>query len=358
MPDYSLHQIDVFPKDLILDPRNPRIISSPTDYLCCEGEDFSKESIQAKVLEFLNKPKYKIKNLENSILRNGFLDIDSIFVKKYQNGKYLVLEGNRRTAAITNLRLKSTTPKEILSKLKRIPVKLVDFEKGTDEEKVIAQLLSIRHLDGPLEWEPMQQAFSVLNHYMKYFSNIHKEKEFFYDTKIRAELESDLGLTPKDIINKISIAKIFQQLKEFKFNVSSNHYSIIERVIMYPKLSTGYFGYNWKVLTFDNEGVQNFAYLCIEKSRVIKEPKKVRNLYNYYINGRADLINQLLRNDLNLEEAEGIFKSKGNNTRFINSLTKAKKELKKIRLSDFNGSSDECKLIKELKSIVDKLNTL
>ena len=358
MPEYNLKQLEVSAEDLMLDPRNPRLIPSPSQYLCGKDEDFSKRSIQEKVLQFLNQPKYKIKNLENSILKNGFLDIDSIFVKEYREGKYLVLEGNRRTAAITNLRLKSTTPKNTLSSLKRLPVKLIEFNKGADEDKVVAQLLSIRHLDGPLEWEPMQQAFTVFSHYTKYFSSMHGKSEFFYDTKIREELENDLGLAPKDIIKKIGIVRIYQQLKENEFNASSNNYSIIDRLISYPKLATGCFGYSFKTLSFSDEGIEKFAYLCIEPDRPINDPKKVRNLYNYFLNGRPDIVDLLSSHDISLQEAEEMYKTKGNSTRFVNTLKKAIRELDKLNPTDYTGTSEEVKLIKSIKLFEDKLSKL
>lgn len=358
MSDYTLEQINTSPENLILDPRNPRIIPSPSNYLCGENEDFSKISVQQNVLQFLNQPKYKIKNLENSILKNGFLDIDSIFVKKYKSGKYLVLEGNRRTAAITNLRLKSTTPSEIQASIKTVPVKLIKFSKGADEDKVIAQLLSIRHLDGPLEWEPMQQAFTVFSHYNKYFIKIYGKEDFFYDTKIRAELEGDLGLAPKDIIKKLGIVRIFQQLKEYNYTASSNHYSIIDRLISYPKLATGCFGYDYKTLSLSEDGIDKFANLCIEADRPISDPKKVRNLYNYFTNGRSDIVYLLSEGSITLKEADEMYKIKGNATRFINTLQKALKELEKLNPTDYTGTGEEIKLIKKIRLIAGKLNKL
>src|SRR5690349_20529822 len=87
---------------LLVDPNNYRFIDK-SEYKYVPLEQVPDELIQERTLSFLRgKSNDNISDLIASFKTNGFLDIDQIQVKQVGD-KYLVLEGNRRIAALKYL---------------------------------------------------------------------------------------------------------------------------------------------------------------------------------------------------------------------------------------------------------------
>ena len=89
---------------LLLDPNNYRLINderySPVSESMIQNDD-----VQKRTYNMLRGDKNEnIKDLLDSFLINGYLPVDQIQVSKFSDEKYLVLEGNRRTAALKYLR--------------------------------------------------------------------------------------------------------------------------------------------------------------------------------------------------------------------------------------------------------------
>ena len=87
---YRLEQELVSPEKLILHPRNPRLTASESDYFCEKDADYTQAWVQNDIKKELStNPSHGLNGLIKSIKVNGFLDINSIVVKKYR-GNYLV----------------------------------------------------------------------------------------------------------------------------------------------------------------------------------------------------------------------------------------------------------------------------
>lgn len=106
----QLEERQVEISSVFLDPNNPRFWSEQTK--------ISNEVPDSKVPEDVHQLRAfdRIKNhgleeLKNSILRNGFLPLDRIVVRELVglSGSYVVIEGNRRLAALKWLRRRNRT---------------------------------------------------------------------------------------------------------------------------------------------------------------------------------------------------------------------------------------------------------
>ena len=133
--------------DLEFDKRNPRL---PTTV-------GTKESDIIKYLA----TKTGIADLMISIGENGFFPGEAIVVMPAKNGKYTVLEGNRRLAALKLLEDPGLTvdrssitraSKEAKNKPTEIPAYIV---KSRDEA---LQYLGFRHISGVQRWDPLAKA--------------------------------------------------------------------------------------------------------------------------------------------------------------------------------------------------------
>lgn len=151
---------------LLLDPNNYRLFDGE------EGDDNSALDIVNDQDDIRKKLSRKnTAELENSILENGFLEVDKIVVKKLEgitgNEKYIVIEGNRRTAAFKSLisknyneeegRFEDDFPDFLINKYKSINVVLVIGSK-TEIEDYSRRLMGIRHVSGPKQWSGYQSA--------------------------------------------------------------------------------------------------------------------------------------------------------------------------------------------------------
>lgn len=145
-------------EDLYLDPQNPRI----TD------ENFSV-SDQDLILKELWKEK-AVNELVDSIAANGFWNHEVLFAVK-EKGKLIVVEGNRRLAAVkllkeTELAKKINAigvprlTKSDKDRLDRLPVIICKREE-------IWQYLGFKHVNGPQDWDSIAKA--------EYVARVHNE---------------------------------------------------------------------------------------------------------------------------------------------------------------------------------------
>jgi hypothetical protein len=142
----SKAKLDYLNIDLLdFDPSNPRFGGTMLDK--------SPDEIQ----KALTQEPYFALELVDSLLENGFIDYEPLVVKK-KGDRYVVIEGNRRLAAI----------KEILSNpdkyagrkedLKIIPALIFPNKPDDEHNSEIRVYLGVRHLIGFREWPPLSKA--------------------------------------------------------------------------------------------------------------------------------------------------------------------------------------------------------
>lgn len=143
MNDFQLLDIDL----LQFDKDNPRLPTS------VQGGD------EADILKYL-ATKTGLENLMSSIGENGFFAGEAIVVIPDDHGKYTVIEGNRRLAALRLLQeptsVKSAgidrAAKDAAYKPTKIPVYIVESREAT------LQYLGFRHISGVQRWDPLAKA--------------------------------------------------------------------------------------------------------------------------------------------------------------------------------------------------------
>jgi hypothetical protein len=169
LPTPTLAEEDVEISKILLDPNNPRLVGLTRTEATEEGR-IGDTSVQESVFNELKTHLYEeVKATRDSILRLGFLPLDKIVLRKYQDTpvrKFVVVEGNERVAAIKWIlqdqgRGELTVPDERLRALQRINVLIL---QGTDDEVKRGQWIiqGIRHILGVHAWGPYQQAKTII----------------------------------------------------------------------------------------------------------------------------------------------------------------------------------------------------
>src|SRR5271166_5270858 len=115
-----LSPIAVSLDDLLLDPNNPRFSELGEELNPVLESRFAEDKIQKNTFENMKDPMFEVAELRETIKTIGFLPMDRIVVRKWAGPqeaatKYVVVEGNRRVAALKWLLDLSSIGKENLT---------------------------------------------------------------------------------------------------------------------------------------------------------------------------------------------------------------------------------------------------
>lgn len=222
----ELRPAQISPTNLLLDPNNFRFQDSGSFQVVNERR-FHEDTVQSSTFRRLVENE-KLSELKRSILRNGFIPVERIVVRPYpySDDTYVVIEGNRRVAAIKGILGDHAAGIDIspsvLQSIHEVPV-LIAEEDGVDEA-FRASLMGIRHVSGIKEWGGYQRASLIVQ--------MHDELDL--DPQDVAER---LALTTHEVNRRYRAFKALQQLQEdeeFGEYASSDMYPIFHEAISLP----------------------------------------------------------------------------------------------------------------------------
>jgi hypothetical protein len=161
--DFEPRQIGL--SKLLLDPNNYRFFDRKK-FKKKAATRFHEDSVQRATLDSLEQS-YQLDELKHSILTNGYVPMERIIVVQYptRSGFFVVVEGNRRVAALKSILKEeqdgilvlTTTQRASFSEIPCAVLKSSGFSLK-HAERVI---MGIRHIAGPKGWGAYQQALLV-----------------------------------------------------------------------------------------------------------------------------------------------------------------------------------------------------
>lgn len=142
---------------IYLDPNNPRFGELKEK----KQSRFKEEAVQERALARLDD-EIGIDDLIQSIQSNGFLPLDTIVVREIEPNSCVVVEGNRRVAAMKRLlEMESQGDVELSSEVKK---SIREFEvlvySGSDPD-IAWRMQGLRHILGIKAWGPLQEAVAL-----------------------------------------------------------------------------------------------------------------------------------------------------------------------------------------------------
>ncbi|OGW71347.1 MAG: hypothetical protein A2047_00045 [Omnitrophica bacterium GWA2_41_15] len=171
MKTFSFTDKDIHLNNLLLDPNNYRFFDNPS-YKKKIYKKYHVSAVQEATLRLLEQDKrYQLSELKRSILKNGYVPMERVVVVPYEHkkGSYLVIEGNRRIAALKSLLQENKEgvrelSSEQIKTFTTIPSAMLCASK---DEIIHAQrvIMGIRHIAGPKEWGAYQQAQLIVELY-------------------------------------------------------------------------------------------------------------------------------------------------------------------------------------------------
>lgn len=211
----QLSEEDVPLEDLLLDPNNYRF-QDELDFAAASEARFSEDTVQERAYQRLRRG--GLTELKSSILTNGYLPFERIVVRPYgQKGKFVVVEGNRRVAALHWISEDHAAgidiPEGLRKLLGAVPVTVVPEQEA--QPALILSLMGVRHVGGIREWGGFQAA--------KLVTQLRDGHDL--DT---SEVAARLGMTAHEVNRRYRAYKALQQMME------DDEYGDQAQPVMYP----------------------------------------------------------------------------------------------------------------------------
>jgi len=195
----GLQQVNL--KRLYLDPNNFRLIHE-TDYVPVNEDKIKEKNVAQRTYRILTGDKnQEIMDLVESFKSNGYLPGDAIQVRSLPGGDFVVIEGNRRVAALKYLQKESEEKAIDLGRLDacifdNVPVVLYE---DTDEIHHMT-LMALKHISGNKKWGEWNQAKLLEKMYNSY--KISEE-----------EIVKRIGITKHEFRRSLRALSLLEQYK-------------------------------------------------------------------------------------------------------------------------------------------------
>jgi hypothetical protein len=270
----KLKEIEVDVNQLFLDPNNPRYADMEDIANPIPDNKVADERVQKRAIERILDQRLEVQQLMDSIRTIGFITVDRLVVVPLpQEGKYKVIEGNRRLGAIKSL-LDDCDAGEIdiaesvLPTLKNIPVLALEESDKEKCEHLGRVLQGVRHVSSIRAWGPYQQAQLVVM--------------MLSEGRDRNEVKEILGIPSKRMNGLWRCYFALQQMKDdadYGEFAGPKKFSFFDEIFKLPKLykewlewdeSYGYYG------IFKNEHNRKLMYGFIVGEEVDGDKKEPR----------------------------------------------------------------------------------
>lgn len=140
---------------IYLDPNNPRFTGQ--DWVYVSDDEIASEAIQDDTRRHLVKD-FGVEKLRMNMEVNGFLPIDRVIVREFSQGKYVVLEGNRRICAAKLISQYSSDGTEISQEVMNSLALIPCLQYVGSERNAAWVFQGLRHITGINDWSAFNKA--------------------------------------------------------------------------------------------------------------------------------------------------------------------------------------------------------
>lgn len=361
---YSLRRLEVRPKQLLLDPRNPRLLEEFAQVRDYSDAEVARPEVQKWVHARISAHEHHVTHLLASIERMGFIGgLHEMIVKKVGAGLYLVLEGNRRTAALqTLIRTPSRVSSDVLGSIEKIDVKefIYSPQSGMSEDEVIDLLLGTIHIDGPQEWGALEKAHYILRNYSREIDEDGYGDGFFFDGDAAKRVASNFNMKSSEVRKCLTTSRVYRQLKEcYPDTVKPDLYTLIDLATKTRAVAQPYFELDPSDCQLSDEGLERFAELCVEADRPVHNPPLFRQFAAVFKEGTPHELAQIVGREWTVAHAYSRVQARKNRRAFLSSLEDIRERIQSLVPDDYRGTRKEVEEITRIEKLVrDRLRPL
>lgn len=262
----ELREFDLESEKLILDPNNYRFHDLRNYRRVAQRTRFAEEAVQANAQNLLETTdKFELDSLKDSLSSNGFVRLERIVVEYFDgdadNSRYLVIEGNRRLAAIRSLLREHQVggldlSDHVLLSLQLIPVIQVI---GTlqELETFRRKVMAIRHVAGIQSWGSYQQAKLIVELYEQ------GDRQF-------GSVAKQIGIRPREAGRRYRASKALQQMEEddeYGQFARPELYGVFHEIVAARNVRD-WLGWNDNIYRAENEGTRKALYELLSPREV------------------------------------------------------------------------------------------
>lgn len=242
---------------LLLDPNNYRL-QEASGYVSVPAERFQLDQVQKTTLQRLQQE--SLKELQKSIVSNGFLPIERIVVTPYEHDDklFLVIEGNRRVAALKSLREQFRAgidiPARVVSVFDAVPC--IVFDHDAEFPFFKETLMGVRHVGGIKEWGGYQRAKLIVD-----LADVHSLE--------LVEIAERLGLSVQEVNRRYRAFKAFQQMEqneEYAEYADPSKYPLFHEAMSLPAVRS-WLAWNDQEKRFENSEAEDQFFQLISPQK-------------------------------------------------------------------------------------------
>lgn len=256
------------------------LLLDPNNYRLQEGEGFTQYPADRFHLDRVQEAtRRRLKGesldpLKKSIVSNGFLEIERIVVAPYEHddGKYIVIEGNRRVASLLSIRDDYDAGIDIDQKLVNV-FGAVPCIVADDNQKIAylrEAIMGIRHVGGIKEWGGFQRAKLVAD-----LKDTHHLDS--------ATISDRIGLSAIEVNRRYRAYKALQQMlddEDYSEYASPLLYPLFHEAVSIPSVRE-WLGWNQGENKFDNEDAAKSFYQLISPRKLDEGDDRAPKLKTY-----------------------------------------------------------------------------
>lgn len=348
---------DLASAKLLFWPNNPRLkISDFAEVRFTEDELLDARN-QRKIFRLLtDTEQHDVRKLVTSMRRSGFMrQMAPVVMKVDGSDRYLVLEGNRRLAAIRTLLAdgEKPLPKRTRQTLEAIPCWLfVHNSRQVPLQAAISRMVAEAHIKGQKPHTKLQQAHMLYAAYEGFLLEASGRAEFRNDPDLMAQTADVFGMTYKEIEGEVAVVRLYRQLRSAGFEVPHTAREKLSWVYQNPRHFKNHFGYDKDSFQLDEAGVESFFDLFVAEKAAVSNPARFRKFLEIMRSGNESDV-AIIRDEP--EELDSVYRrvlDGKSEQEFLSTLLLIEKKIKSLRVSSFRETPDELEAIKNVQNLV------
>jgi len=351
---YTLAPLQVSPLKLLLDPKNPRLITESSQFRSFSDDVIRTKTTQAHVLDLVLRKEHGVKELITSISTLGFIiGNQDILVSDVGQGEFLVLEGNRRTAALKHLLSKQEGLRpDVLRSIQQISVKKFVYKpnRDFDEARVLDVLLGSIHIAGPKEWGALERAAFIHRSYQR---ELGKGRQFRYDVNVARTVGQTFNMSPKMVHKNLVVARVYEQLSKAKLPAEPKHFTLIDLATKTRAVAESYFELDAETCELSTRGLERFDSLCLGKAPPIHNPKLFDAFVGVFTEGTPLELSQVEDGSRPADEVFAGVRVRMGRRAFREDLAAVRQQLADLNLNAYQGTEAERDEIRRICKLVD-----
>lgn len=366
----NFRRVFIHPGKFLLDPNNPRLITRDANRV---PED---RWLDADVVSQTNqrmKERFKVEELMHSIKENGWIPVDSIFVRQFRDtDRYVVLEGNRRITAIISLLEDDNLAPPLRESLQKIDCLELE-DRGLSEELIqqkIHYILGVRHHGSLKQWSPFAQARNCFTRYLEYGQMT--EESFNWNTDIGSKVANMLSIETSAVRDALKVYRAMEDVQTLPTvnrvkGVKGKHFSLFrEALFKKSQEMRDYFFQDGESFHLSEQACARFDNLCFfsqgeegRKSSPIVNPREWSPFQNILKEQDEEIRLRMLKEVEEDHIPPSIVWAKRNaelkKTRWDSWLKELKGILSNLNINEVNDTDEERIVIRAVLDVITRL---